>query len=416
MTTAVASPTSTPAPSPSPTPSAAPAPASAPKAASPVPKAASQPPAAPSNPNNAANKTPAQRTRRDPATDPMRAALQKAAAATPAEPTDDASPAPSPAPSATATSDADKARAALGTTPATPTEPKPTEQPKPTAPDPMRELEALRRSNSEQGRRFKEMESELTKLREFREEQAKLAEQAKLKPYQAQHPDYNQSMQRVALAAAFEAATEGMDQAQRVATAQRMGITNDDLKLKNEWKAHQQKVTQEFTADPTAYIAKEADRVAEQKFEALFTRKMQEHQIRSEVHRHLHDPIVKQFAQSNPDDFRQFLQQADGNTELVANQVHMLHNLRQAEAEKAELAKRIEELEARSGMVTEQQRLLKSRATLTREPAGAQPVSDPLGAARAWAKANNIPAVITNPKFFAKLQELKGQNGKPQNA
>jgi hypothetical protein len=347
----------------------------------------------------------------------MQQALRKAAAATP--PSDD-----TPAPAATAptkvdVNQQDKARAALSTTPTTATpEAKPQPEAARPAPqhDPMQELEALRRSNSEQGRRYKAMETEMAQLRQFREEQTKAAEQAKLKPYQAQHPQHQQSMQRIALAEAFEAATEGMDQQQRVATAQRMGITNDDLKLKNEWKSHREQVSQQMATDPDAFISQRAEQIAEQKFNDLFQRKIQEHQIRSQVHEHLNDPVVAQFRQQNPQDFKEALQAFDGNTEALANQVHMLNNLQKVQAEKDALAKRIEELEAQSGMVTEQQRLLKGRATITREPAGAQPISDPLAAARAWAKANNVPASITNHKFFAKLQELKAQNGKPQNA
>lgn len=346
----------------------------------------------------------------------MQAALRKAAAATPP---DEDSAAPAPAPSATpaVTAPQDKARAALSTTPVTPeAKPAAESQAQRQPNDPMQELESLRRSNSEQGRRYKAMEAELAQHRQFREEQTKQAEQAKLKPYQAQHPQHTQSMQRIALAEAFEAAAEGMDQQMRVQTAQRMGITNDDLKLKNEWKSHRDQVSQQMATDPDAFISNRAEQIAEQKFEALFSRKIQEHQIRGQVHQHLNDPVVAQFRQQNPDAFREFLTATDGNTEVVANQVHMYHNLQKAEAEKAVMAKRIEELESQSGMVTEQQRLLKSRTTITREPAGAQPIADPMAATRAWANANGIPARITNPKFFAKLNELKGQNGKPQNA
>jgi hypothetical protein len=347
----------------------------------------------------------------------MQQALRKAAAATPSDDSDTPAAPASTAPAKPEVNPQDKARAALSTTPTATPEAKPAaEAPKAPTHDPMAELEALRRSNSDQGRRYKAMEAEMSELRKFREEQTKQAEQAKLKPYQAQHPMHQQSMQRIALAEAFEAATEGMDQQQRVQTAQRMGITNDDLKLKNEWKSHKEQVSQQMAADPDGFISQRAEQIAEQKFNDLFQRKIQEHQIRSQVHEHLNDPVVSQFRQQNPEDFKQALQAFDGNTEALANQVHMLHNLQKVQAEKEALAKRIEELEAQSGMVTEQRRLLKGNATITREPAGAQPVADPLSAARAWAKANNVTASITNHKFFAKLQELKAQNGKPQNA
>lgn len=426
MTSAVVSPPSVSSPAPSAAPSAAPAPAPVAKSAPVAPKAASQPPAAPSKPPVVAKDPRLPRTKRDPnAPDAMRDAVNRAAAMpdpnAEKEPTAPASTVPVEKP---AVNPQDKARAALSTTGSTPEPKAPIPQPeaqRQPAQDPMAELESLRRSNSDYGRKFKSLENELSDHRKFREEQTKAAEQAKLQPYEARHPAYQQNMARIAKVESFEAAFSSLPPEQQTAQirngmAHRMGVNNDDLQMSTNWKAHKEQVTQQMAADPDGFVSQRAEQIAQQTVERVLNQRMQEQQIRTQVHQHLSDPIVKNFAQEHPEDFRAALQHFDNNTEAVANQVHMLHNLRKAEAERDALAKQLEEANAQRGMVTEQQRLLKGKVTLTREPAGSQPVGDPLLAARAWAKANNIPATITNAKFFAKLRELQAQNGKPQNA
>ena len=427
MTTTLVSAPSAPAPVSSPTPAAASAPVSSAKTTPAAPKAASQPPVAPSTPQNVVKNPRQPKTGRDPnAPDPLRDAVAKHAAASKqsdSSTSDPATPVQS-TPAKPVANPQDKARAALSTTGTTPEAPKPATQPaqvQERAPqDPMAELESLRRSNSEYGRKFKALDTEMADYRKDRESRAKDAEQAKLRPFEVGHPDRDKSNAAIARAEAYEAALSSIPEEQltpqlRNAMAHRMGVTNEDMSLKNEFKAHTKQHMERMASDPsymTSMIQKEASKVVAQVLE----RREQENQIRGQVREHLTDPVVQQFREAHPDDFRQALAAFDGNTEALANQVHMLNNLNKANAEKEVLTKRIAELEAKSGMVTEQQRLLRQKTTIVREPAGVQPVSDPLVATREWAKANNVPATITNHKFFAKLTELKALNGKQPSA
>ena len=66
-------------------------------------------------------------------------------------------------------------------------------------------------------------------------------------------------------------------------------------------------------------------------------------------------------------------------------------------------------------MATEQQRLLKARTTVAREPV-AKTVGDPLKAAKAWAVENGVTPSMSHPRFRAKLSELHAAKSNPGNA
>lgn len=314
----------------------------------------------------------------------------------------------------------DAAKAALSTTRAPAGQPT---QAQPSAPpDPqMAELMALRRTTSEQGRRFQQMHQEVQQLRQFREEQVKKAEAANVKPYMSTHPDHTATMARVQRADSFDAALSALppevqsNPQVRAAMAQKMGVTNEDLALRNEWKAHKETVSQQMAADPDAFIQKRAEQIAEQKFNELFERRTQEQRIQQEIHTHLQDPVAQKYLQEHPQEFRQAIQDMGGRTDYAVHMAQMHEANQRLLARVAELERNVQEKEGVAGMAEEQQRLLKSRATHTREVAP-QIVLDPLKAARKWAKENDVPPSMNHPKFAAKVSELYQQRGKPPSA
>ena len=429
-TTVVASPTSAPAKAPS-APASAPAAAPSPAPATPT-QGAAKPTPAPSKSQSVVKNSIGRIDRRG-ANDPMKAALERAKAApapqfettgdgghepvatTPAQPTQQVSP-------------ADRAKAALSTTgkpgeqtPAQPTGETAPPNPQSQAPDPNRELETLRRSNSDFGRKLQTMNQELTEHRERKATADKEAEAAKLKPYMSGHPEHQASMSKVMKADAFDAALsiasaeQQNDPAYRAQLARKLGVTNTDLQLRDEWKAHKEDVSARIAADPEGYMRKEAEKVAQATFNQMWERRAQEDQIRQGVSRDLADPEVRSFAKANPADFQRVLEATGHNTEWAAHHIKLFtaYNAQQARIE--ELESRMGDSDAKAGMATEQQRLLKARTTVAREPV-ARTVGDPLKAAKAWAVENGVTPSMSHPRFRAKLSELHAAKSNPGNA
>ena len=321
-TSVVASPTSAPAKAPS---APASAPAAAPSSAPATPtQGAAKPTPAPSKPQNVVKNSIGRVDRRG-ANDPMKAALERAkaapapqfettgdggnepVAATPAQPTPQVSP-------------ADRAKAALSTTgkpgeqpPAQPTGEAAPTNPQSQAPDPARELESLRRSNSDFGRKLQNMNQELAEHRERKATADKEAEAAKLKPYMSGHPEHQASIGRMAKADAFDAALRSAtaeqqsDPAYRSKLAREMKVTNADITLRDDWNAHREDHQSRMASDPD-YFRKEVDKHSEAAAERVWERKSQEQRIRQDVTRDLADPEVRSFAKANPADFQRVLE------------------------------------------------------------------------------------------------------------
>lgn len=428
-TNTIASPTSAPASAPS-APASAPAAAPSPAPATPT-QGAAKPTPAPSKPQNVVKNSIGRPDRRG-ANDPMKVALEKARAA----------PAPQQAPTGgdgeaakeataqpTATvSPADRAKAALSTT-AKPTEPQAQKAPAAAEPaqpqsqplDPAKELEVLRRSNSDFGRKLQTMNQELAEHREHRATAAKEAEALKLKPYMAGHPEHQATLSKVMKADAFDAAlsiasTEQQnDPAYRAQLARKLGVSNADLQLRDEWKSHKENVSAQFAADPEGTIRKEAERVAQSTFNQMWERRVQEDKVRQDVNRDLADPEVRNFAKANPADFQRVLEATGHNTEWAAHHIKLFAAYNTQAARIEELESRIGDSDAKAGMATEQQRLLKARTTVAREPV-AKTVGDPLKAAKAWAIENGITPSMSHPQFRAKLSEYHAAKSNPGNA
>ena len=425
MSTALESPSSAPATS-SPAPASAPAAAPSQSSSSPAAQGAPKQSAAPSQSNNAVEspteKAPRQGKRsrdNDPLFQRAKELAQKArdnpdgapeaAPATPAQASDG-----QPQPSAQ-----DRAKAALSTNAGT--APTPTAPPQQSAPpDPQAELTTLRRSNSHLGRQMSQFQQELQTLRQEREQRATEAKTAALKPYHAKHPEYQANMARVARADGFDKAWKALPpevqtSQLRAQMAHSMGVTNEDMALRSQQADHAEQVKQEMAADPDGYIERRAEEVAERKFQQLFERKTQEQQITQEIQRDLEDPLVQRYRQERPEEFQKAVNDLGGRTDYAAHMVKLHSANTELIGVLQEKDRIIADLEAKSGMSAEQQRLLKGRVTHTREPA-TQLVIDPLKAARDWAKANGVPPSMSHPKFRDKLDELMRIHKKPSNA
>lgn len=278
------------------------------------------------------------------------------------------------------------------------------------------QYEQLHRSNSELGRRIAErdkayadVQRQVADFNKRDQENRKQAEVAKLKPYMARHPDYQNTQMRVQKADAFLAAMEAAppelqnNPQYKASLAARLGVKNEDLALRDEANAHKAQVTQQMASDPEAFIAQRAEQIAEQKFQEMFSRKQQEFQIEQEIHQDFNDPIVRQFASEHNDEVRQAIE--DGvPPKYAAHQIKLFHALTSAESKIAELEARLEGQSQEVGMAKEQQRLLKSRATITREPAS-KAVSDPHKSWQSWCQENKVTNILS-PGAQRKLQEF----------
>lgn len=311
----------------------------------------------------------------------------------------------------------DKAKAMASTTG------KPAETLTATEPDYKSEFEKYHRANSDLGRRIaerdkalQEMQAQLQQYTRQQEESRKAAELAKLKPYMGQHPDYQNNMARIQKAEAFTAALEAAppelqnNPQYRAQLAQRMGVRNEDLTLRDEHRAYQQQVQQQIAADPDRFIAERAAQVAEQKFQELFQRKQMEFEVQREVQEQFNDPVVRQFAAEHNEEVQQAIR--DGvPPQYAAHQIKLFDALQKAESRIQELESRLEGQSKEVGMAQEQQRLLKSRATVTREPAAAQK-ADPHRQWQSWLKESGIKDPLSHPaqRKLAEFIKIAHQN------
>lgn len=265
-----------------------------------------------------------------------------------------------------------------------------------------------------------QFQQELQTLRQEREQRAAEAKTVNLKPYHAKHPDYQQTLNRVNRADAFDNAWKSLPEEAktpqlRAQMAHSMGVSNEDMTIRNEQRAHKEQVAMEMASDPDGYIERRAEEVAERKFQQLFDRKTQEHQLTQEIQRDLADPLVERYRQERPEEFQKAVNDLGGRTDYAAHMVKMHAANTEMVRLLQEKDRAIADLEAKTGMSAEQQRLTKGRATITREPA-TQLVLDPLKEARAWATKNGVPPTMSHPKFRDKLDELMRIHKKPSNA
>lgn len=283
--------------------------------------------------------------------------------------------------------------------------------------------ETLHRSNSELGRRMAAREAEIAQFKQQmdgynrREAEArKSAEASKIKPFMAPHPDFKNTQVRIAKADSFDAALRSApkelqaDPAYRSALAKELGVKNEDLVLRDEAKAHQEQYAREIATNPDAFD-KRAEEVAERKYKELRSREKMEEQIEQEVRQQFDDPVVRQFAAEHNEEVMKAIN--DGvPPQYAAHQIKLFSALTQAEARIAELESKLTEQSADVGMANEQQRLLKSRATHTREPAAAK-VADPYKAWEGWLAENKVDNRLAN-HAQAKLQQYIAASMRPK--
>ncbi len=93
------------------------------------------------------------------------------------------------------------------------------------------------------------------------------AQQAKLSPFHARHPQYQANLGRIANVRSFHNASKILNtqdpnyQAQYGQLAASMGVSRDDLQLEKDSSAYQQRTQAEMTADPEGFVEARAMRV-----------------------------------------------------------------------------------------------------------------------------------------------------------
>jgi len=302
--------------------------------------------------------------------------------------------------------------------------------------DPASELMALRRSNSDMGRQFAQVrqqlgtyQTEMQKLMQERDQQRQQAAQFKLKPFEVGHPEQSRNQARIDRVEHFDASVAGALEALpaemrtneaaaqiRNRIAAKLGVTNEDLKLRDEFKAHTEEHNRKMATDPTYFQNKVAE-VARREAQTLFQQEHMKAKAHQEVSQLFNQPHVTEFRKDpkNAQDFAKAVN--DGvPAEYAEHMVRLYTDNRNKNTQLQEMANRIRELEEKSGMVTEQQRLVRARSAVTREPA-TQTIGDPYKVAKAaWNPKTNGPAIMQNPKFLKEVNRLRELQGAPPSA
>ncbi len=158
---------------------------------------------------------------------------------------------------------------------------------------------------------------------------------ANTSPFSRRHPEYSQNKSRIERADMFLKAAEGMDNDQARAMAARMGITADDLQIRNQANAHREQMQEQLFSDPDAFIT--------ERVENLVTQKLSEHAAflegRTNAEKWLSDPKNDQIVKSYAPDINRLL---DGSTPLRDKVAFLGEKLSRLEALEKQLGQQAE--------------------------------------------------------------------------
>ncbi len=147
------------------------------------------------------------------------------------------------------------------------------------------------------------------RAREALAEMQRRQEVAQASPFSRRHPEYSQNKSRIERAELAIKATEGMERDEANRIAARMGVTTEDLQMRNQANAYRQQQQEQLFSDPDTFIAERVESLVNQKL----SQQMAFIEGRTNAEKWLSDPKHDQIVKNYAPDINRLL---DGNMPL----------------------------------------------------------------------------------------------------
>jgi hypothetical protein len=203
-------------------------------------------------------------------------------------------------------------------------------------------------------------------VRAWRQAQAE-AQQAKLPAWHPKHPEASRTMAALERVEAYRKAVNALPQDQRQAQAQAMaqalGVSEQDVKLAQEYQGHRETTLKEFSRDPESWL--------QQRMQPMLQDAIQQH-LEAERTRMQAETQVDQWFTKNDAVAKEYGEDMRGVIEMVQTgkltpfQVAAELASRQAEIDR--LRAQVDPARAEANQALAQQQLLRNRATTQRQP------------------------------------------------
>ncbi len=229
------------------------------------------------------------------------------------------------------------------------------------------------------------------RAREALADMERRAQAANASPFSRRNPEYGQNKSRIDRADMFLKAAEGMDNDQARQMAARMGVTAEDLSIRNQANAYREQMQEQLFSDPDAFIA--------ERVESLVQQKLSEHAAflegRTNAEKWLSDPKNDQIVKSYATDINRLV---DSNVPLRDKVAFLGEKLSRLEALEKQLGQQAETV----SQANAQQAALSSRSqgATRRGNTTASRVTD---AAKYVTETLKIKR--TDPKYIQAIQE-----------
>ncbi len=233
--------------------------------------------------------------------------------------------------------------------------------------DPLKSLNDAKadfgRQKAEFDRRLAAQDAQLKTFQSEHQKREQEAAKANLKQWNRNHPNQPQAMRKIQNVAAYmramEAATpeQQADPKYMAGLAQRMQVTKEDGQLYDQYQADREEITAQFQADPDGFIQQRAEQVAGRLIQDAFAQFQQHATARADVEK----------------DIGLLAKHRELSTKLLNDKVPYDHVIRtlKLEDELATLRAGSAQAKTATTVAGEQQRLAKSRASVTRDPVAA---------------------------------------------
>ena len=139
------------------------------------------------------------------------------------------------------------------------------------SPEGIQKLSNLSRAYGSVSRELGELRKEKQSWEGQQAERQQAAQQANIRPFQKQHPDYAKTMSSVDRVKAFKSALAAApqelqdDAGYRGRLAQQMRVNMDDAKVHDEFEAHREQTVQQLATDPESFIDSRVDQIVQQR-------------------------------------------------------------------------------------------------------------------------------------------------------
>lgn len=173
------------------------------------------------------------------------------------------------------------------------------------------------------------------RAREALAEMERRSQAAQASPFSRRHAEYGQNQSRITKADLFLKAVEGQDNDSARATAARMGVTAEDLSLRNQANAYREQMQERLFSDPDAFIQERVEAMVQQKL----NEQMAFMEGRTNAEKWLSDPKNDQIVKSYAPDINRLV---DSNVPLRDKVAFLGEKLSRLEALEKQLGQQAE--------------------------------------------------------------------------